>query len=67
MATAKAIIQLNEFPLSELALTHYYHALLHLRSIGGHQPEQQIKEESDKQLVMVYNNIAGKRGAVGKK
>ena len=43
-----------------LALSQYYHALLHLRTVGGLQPENNLKERSNEQLVKVYNNMAGK-------
>ncbi|KAG2228320.1 hypothetical protein INT45_011112 [Circinella minor] len=40
------------------ALSQYYHALLHLRTVGGLQPENNLKERSNEQLVKIYNNMA---------
>ncbi|KAI9494741.1 hypothetical protein BDB00DRAFT_816878 [Zychaea mexicana] len=38
------------------ALSNYYHALLHLRTVGGLQPANDLKERSNEQLVKIYNN-----------
>ncbi|KAG0163945.1 hypothetical protein DFQ30_010743 [Apophysomyces sp. BC1015] len=40
------------------ALTKYYHAILHLRTVGGNERKDEFKGESDKQLLMIYNNMA---------
>ncbi|KAI8137144.1 hypothetical protein BJV82DRAFT_675120 [Fennellomyces sp. T-0311] len=40
------------------ALSNYYHALLHLRTIGGLHPNDDLKKRSNEQLVMIYNNMA---------
>ncbi|KAI9251520.1 hypothetical protein BDA99DRAFT_203838 [Phascolomyces articulosus] len=40
------------------ALSNYYHALLHLRTVGGHHPPNDLKERSNDQLVRIYNNMA---------
>ncbi|KAI9484371.1 hypothetical protein BDB00DRAFT_856199 [Zychaea mexicana] len=38
------------------ALSDYYHALLHLRTVGGLQPANDLKERPNEQLVKIYNN-----------
>lgn len=43
----------------KIALSNYYSALLHLRSVGGMQPEGDLKQRSESQQVMIYNNMAG--------
>ncbi|KAL1931315.1 hypothetical protein VTP01DRAFT_10452 [Rhizomucor pusillus] len=40
------------------ALSSYYSALLHLRSVGGMHPEGDLKQRSESQQVMIYNNMA---------
>ncbi|KAF7727142.1 Tetratricopeptide repeat protein 9A [Apophysomyces ossiformis] len=40
------------------ALTKYYHAILHLRTVGGNQHKDEFKDDANKQLLMIYNNMA---------
>ncbi|ORX43866.1 TPR-like protein [Hesseltinella vesiculosa] len=40
------------------ALTNYYHAVLHLRTVGGQNQKDEFSDLSNKQLLMIYNNMA---------
>ncbi|KAI9313850.1 hypothetical protein BX666DRAFT_551470 [Dichotomocladium elegans] len=40
------------------ALSNYYHAVLHLRSLGVSRVGETLNSQISKQLVMVYNNMA---------
>ncbi|KAI8393369.1 uncharacterized protein BYT42DRAFT_550790 [Radiomyces spectabilis] len=40
------------------ALRSYYHAILHLRTVGGNEKKDEFKEASEKQLVTIYNNMS---------
>ncbi|KAI8096940.1 uncharacterized protein BX664DRAFT_325231 [Halteromyces radiatus] len=40
------------------ALTKYYHAILHLRTVGGQKNKAEFEANSNEQLVMIYNNMA---------
>ncbi|ORZ21548.1 hypothetical protein BCR42DRAFT_407790 [Absidia repens] len=40
------------------ALTKYYHAILHLRTVGGNKQKEKFDAESNKQLALIFNNMA---------
>ncbi|KAI8891070.1 TPR-like protein [Backusella circina FSU 941] len=39
------------------ALTNYYSAILHLKTVGGQQEKEEYKKKSEEQLVLIYNNM----------
>ncbi|ORZ00406.1 hypothetical protein BCR43DRAFT_511416 [Syncephalastrum racemosum] len=40
------------------ALTQYHHALLHLRTLGGMQPPEDVKKRTNEEMIKVYNNMS---------
>ncbi|CAO3630099.1 unnamed protein product [Cunninghamella blakesleeana] len=39
------------------ALTKYYHAILHLKTVGGQKNKEEYTPRSNEQLVFIYNNM----------